>query len=77
MPIQANIPFQDMVLALILVRFFYFQIMIGVKILLFVVYTIVHLCILIIKKDKLVIGEGATQRLDDTLILHGQKESFD
>ena len=77
MPIQANIPFQDMVLALILVRFFYFQIMIGVKILLFVVYTIVHQCILIIKKDKLVIGEGATQRLDDTLILHGQKESFD
>ena len=41
------------------------------------VYTIVHQCILIIKKDKLVIGEGATQRLDDTLILHGQKESFD
>ena len=77
MPIQANIPFQDMVLALILVRFFYFQIMIGVKILLFVVYTIVHQCILTIKKDKLVIGEGATQRLDDTLILHGQKESFD
>ena len=77
MPIQANIPFQDMVLALILVRFFYFQIMIGLKILLFVVYTIVHQCILIIKKDKLVIGEGATQRLDDTLILHGQKESFD
>ena len=77
MPIQANIPFQDMVLALILVRFFYFQIMIGVKILLFVVYTIVHQCILIIKKDKLVIGEGATQRVDDTLILHGQKESFD
>ena len=77
MPIQANIAFQDMVLALILVRFFYFQIMIGVKILLFVVYTIVHQCILIIKKDKLVIGEGATQRLDDTLILHGQKESFD
>ena len=77
MPIQANIPFQDMVLALILVRFFYFQIMIGVKILLFVVYTIVHQCILIIKKDKLVLGEGATQRLDDTLILHGQKESFD
>ena len=77
MPIQANIPFQDMVLAVILVRFFYFQIMIGVKILLFVVYTIVHQCILIIKKDKLVLGEGATQRLDDTLILHGQKESFD
>lgn len=77
MPIQANIPFQDMVLALILVRFFYFQIMIGIKILLFVVYTIVHQCILITKKDKLVLGEGATQRLDDRLISHGQKESFD
>ena len=40
----------------------------GVKVLLFSELTVVLLCMLIIKKDILVLGQGPTQGLDDTTI---------
>ena len=55
-----------MVLNLILVHFFHLQILIGVKMLLFLEQTVVHQCILLEK--KLVFGEGPTEGLDDTTL---------
>ena len=50
MMIEINIIILDKVLALVLVHFFHFQILIGVKMLLFFEYTTVHQWILIIRK---------------------------
>ena len=50
--------------------FFQFQIFIGVKIMLFLWNTIVHQCILILKKKYiLVFGKGPTQGLEDITII--------
>ena len=53
----------------ILVHFFDFQILVGVRMLLFLDQTIVHQFKLIIKKDILVLVQGATQGWDDTTII--------
>ena len=58
----------DLVLDLILVFDFSFQILVVVKILLFFESTTVHQCRLIMKKDILALGEKPTQGLDDTTI---------
>ena len=76
MQIQTNIPILDMVLDLIPVHFFDIQILIeGKNAIIFGVYnsSSVHINN---KKDTLVLREGPTQRLNDTLILQDEKENF-
>ena len=58
----------DMVLDLVLAHYFHFQILIGVKILLFLEWAIVDQCMLIIKKYILVFDKHPTQEFDGTNI---------
>ena len=55
-----------MVLDLIRVYFFQFQILVGAKTSLFLELIGAHQCILITKKDILILDKGPTQGLDDT-----------
>ena len=57
-----------MILDLIHIHNFHGHAVAGVKVLLFLELIIVLLCMLIIKKDILVHGQGPTQGLDDTTI---------
>ena len=63
-----------MVLDLILVHLFFFLVLIGLK--MFLELIIVFLCILIIRKNILVLVEGPTQGLDDTRITAEAKYSI-
>ena len=66
----------DLVLNLILVFDFSFQILVVVKILLFLESTTVRQCRLIMKKDILALGEKPTQGLYDTTITAEAKYSI-
>ena len=66
----------DLVLDLILLFDFSFQILVVVKILLFLESSAVHQCRLIVKKDILALAEKPTQGLDDTMIKAEAKYSI-
>ena len=51
----------------------HYQVVSEVKMLLFLVWTIVYQCILIIEKNILVLREGATDGIDDTVVTAGAK----
>ena len=66
-----------MELDLVLVHFFQFHILIGVKMLLLLELIWAHLCILIIRKDVLILGKGSTQGLDNTTLTTEAEYSID
>ena len=68
MLIKKNVLIPNIVFDLISFQIIHLQLLIGVKILAFFKYKVVHQCILIIKKDILVLGKGPTQKLDGTTI---------
>ena len=68
MLILTNTNIVVMVLDSIRVNNFHGQTVSGVKMLLLLLLMWAHLCMLIIKKDILVVCEGPTQELDDTTI---------
>ena len=65
-----------MVLDSFRIYFFHFQILIGVKALLFLEFIFAHQRILTTKKDILILDEGPTQRLDDTTLTAEAKYSI-
>lgn len=68
MLIQIDILILDNGLDLILVHIFHFQILIAVKLLLFLRETVVQQCILSIKNDISGLGKGPTRGFGDTTI---------